>query len=243
MKRIFVAGAFALAIGGPALAADLPPPIAPPPRAPATYVPVVAPYYNWGGIYIGINGGYNYASSVWTGAGGVGSTGTFNPTGFLGGGTLGANYQAGAFVFGGEADFDWTNLTGSSVAGCGTAALGLAVNCQTSQNYLGTARARAGYAWDRVLFYVTGGGAAGNIKATVNGSGLGTDNTNAFGWTGGGGIEFAIAPNWTAKAEYLYVALGNGTCNAACGTPAAGAASVTLKENLARVGVNYKFNF
>src|SRR6202041_417719 len=54
MKRILIASAVALAAGGQALAADLPPP-APMPLAPATYVPIVAPPYNWTGFYIGAN--------------------------------------------------------------------------------------------------------------------------------------------------------------------------------------------
>ncbi len=57
MKRIMIAAVLAFAAGGQALAADLPPMAAPPPRAPATYVPIAAPVYNWGGFYIGINGG------------------------------------------------------------------------------------------------------------------------------------------------------------------------------------------
>ena len=68
MKRILIASALALAAGGQALAADLPPP-APMPRAPATYVPVAAPYYNWTGFYIGGNlgGGFtngNFNSNI-----------------------------------------------------------------------------------------------------------------------------------------------------------------------------------
>ena len=49
MKRILIASAVAFAAGGQAFAADLPPPMAPPPRAPAMYVPVV-PLYNWTGF-------------------------------------------------------------------------------------------------------------------------------------------------------------------------------------------------
>jgi outer membrane immunogenic protein len=115
MKRILIAGAFALAVGGPALAADLPQPM--PPRAPATYVPTTVPYYNWGGIYFGVNGGYDYGRSNWSGAGV--STGTFNAPRFLVGGTLGANFQAGAFVFGVEGDLDYASLSGSATCVAG----------------------------------------------------------------------------------------------------------------------------
>jgi hypothetical protein len=42
--RGLVVGICLIAVAGPALATDLP--AAPPPRAPAAYVPVVAPVYN-----------------------------------------------------------------------------------------------------------------------------------------------------------------------------------------------------
>ena len=77
MKRIILVTAATLAIVGavPALAADLPQ--APPPQAPAVYVPTVAPVYNWGGIYFGVNGGYGFGSTDWTETGGA-TTGDFN---------------------------------------------------------------------------------------------------------------------------------------------------------------------
>jgi hypothetical protein len=52
---------------------------APPPQAPVAYMPVVAPVYNWGGIYYGINGGYGFGHSDWTNPLiASGSTGNFN---------------------------------------------------------------------------------------------------------------------------------------------------------------------
>ena len=82
MKRILWAGAFAFVAGGQALAADLPPPVAP--RAPATYVPTTVPVYNWSGIYIGANGGYGFGTSNWSDPT-FGSTGNFNTNGWLAG--------------------------------------------------------------------------------------------------------------------------------------------------------------
>ncbi len=248
MKRILIAGAFALAAGGQALAADLPPPVAPPPRAPATYIPMVSPVYNWGGIYIGINGGYGFGSSNnWTGTGAIGaSTGNFNTAGGLVGGTVGFNYQMGGFVIGLEADGDWSDIKGSSVLGCGPlgAAAGIpaGITCQTSSTWLSTVRGRAGWAWDRILLYGTGGGAFGNVTATTVGSGFAATSNTEVGWTAGAGIEAAFAQNWTAKVEYLYVSLQNGTCVTACGSPT-NPPAVSFKENLVRAGINYKFSF
>jgi outer membrane immunogenic protein len=241
MKRILWAGAFALVAGGQALAADLPPPPPPAPRAPATYVPVVAPVYNWSGIYIGANGGYGFGTSNWSQTA-FGSTGNFNTNGWLAGGTVGANYEFwGGAVLGVEGDWDWTNLNGtSSAAGVGCSAAPV-TGCKTSSNWLSTVRGRAGWAFDRVLLYGTGGAAFAPVQASLVGSGLGTDSNTEVGWTAGAGLEFAFAPNWTAKAEYLYVDLNNGTCIAACGgaTPPV---SVKFTENVVRAGINFKFN-
>ena len=242
MKRMLFAGALLLAATGTTLAADLPPsmpPPPPPPRAPAAYVPVVQPQYNWGGIYIGINGGYGFGNSDWTFPGA--STGNFSIDGALVGGTLGANFQAGAFVFGIEGDGDWTNIKGSTSATntvCGS--------CQTSNSWLATLRGRAGVAWDRVLIYATGGGAAGNINTSVPAVApltAGSSSSTEFGWAAGAGLEFAITDNITAKIEYLYVDLQNGSfgCTvASCGAVAS--VPVSFDTSLVRAGLNLKFN-
>ena len=96
-------------------------------------------------------------------------------------------------------------------------------------------RGRVGYAADRFLPYVTGGAALGNINATTNG--LTTSASNA-GWTIGAGLEFAVTPNWSAKAEYLYVSLGKFNCGPNCGAPTD---NVSFSANLVRGGINYRF--
>jgi outer membrane immunogenic protein len=241
MKRMLFAGAVMLAATGSTLAADLPPsmPPPPPPRAPAAYVPVAPPMYNWGGIYVGINGGYGFGSSNWSFPGV--STGNFDTNGALAGATLGANFQTGQFVFGIEADGDWSDVKGSTSAtntACGS--------CTTQNDWLATLRARAGVAWDRVLIYGTAGGAAGDIKSSVPAVGAltaGSSTSTEFGWTAGAGLEFGITDNLTAKVEYLYVDLQNGSfgCTAAnCGFVAS--VPVSFTESVARVGLNLKFN-
>jgi outer membrane immunogenic protein len=235
MMRTLIAAALALAAGGQVLAADLPPAAAPPPRAPAAYAP--PPLFSWTGFYLGINGGYAFGQTSWTLPTPCGfascTTGNFDANGFLIGGTLGGNYQIGSFVIGLEGDGDWTNINGTST----NAATGCAGGCQTANDWLATVRGRAGFAWDRVLFYGTGGIAFGNIQAGVNGAAVTTLSTQT-GWAAGAGIEGAIAPNWTLRAEYLYVNLGTATCTfAVCGGPA----SIPLTENIVRAGVDFKF--
>ena len=119
MKRILMASTLALAAGGQALAADLPPPVAPPPRAPAMYIPVIPPY-NWSGFYVGGNlgAGWNSTGSI---TDTFGSTfGTTTNTSFLGGGQVGVNYQFyGGVVIGAEAMFDWLPNTSNTINATG----------------------------------------------------------------------------------------------------------------------------
>ncbi len=181
-------------LAGSAFAADLPP--SPPPRAPAAYVPAVLPVYNWAGIYVGINGGWGWGNGTFTIAPNTafpaGLSGTPHDNGGIVGGTLGVNWQASAFVFGVEGDWDYSGInTGTTSTICNFSG-----NCQTGNNWLATVRGRVGYAADRVLFYLTAGGAFANVQTTFNG--VTTSHTQA-GWTGGAGIEWAFADNWTAK--------------------------------------------
>ena len=215
------------------------------PRAPAAYVPVATPVYNWGGVYLGINGSWGWGGAKWTAVSASIPNGSFsgtpNDNGGVVGATLGANFQAGAFVFGIDGDWDYSGInTGTSTTLCN--AVG---RCQTGNNWLSTLRGRFGFAADRVLFYGTAGGAFGNMQTTING--VSTTHTQA-GWTAGLGVEYAFAENWTARVEYLYVNLGTGSTTGTCAVDLACAGqpfnfSAGLTENLLRFGVDYKFNF
>lgn len=181
--------------------------------------------YDWTGVYIGINGGYAWGTSDWS----VPVTST-SPAGWLVGGTLGFNYQIGTFVLGLEGDYDWANINGSTVCAA-------PFTCGTSSKYLATARGRFGIAFDRWLPFVTGGVAFSEINAngTIAAAAVSQQRT---GWTFGGGLEYAFLPNWTVKAEYLYVDLGNFDP----GFAAPLVSSVSLKESVVRAGINYKFS-
>ena len=172
MKRVILAGIGALAMVtmmGAANAADIQRRQAMPVKAPA-YVP-----YNWTGFYVGVNGGGGFGHSTWSGA--TGSSG-FNTSGGLIGGTIGYNYQMGQTVVGLEGDLDWSNIRGS------TTALPCTTSCETRNSWLGTARGRIGYAFDRFMPFVTGGAAFGDIKASP--AGLAGELDSKLGWTLGG---------------------------------------------------------
>jgi outer membrane immunogenic protein len=219
MKRLFFAGIALAALAGWAQAADLPP-------APQSYykAPVFAPPYSWTGFYVGVNGGGGLGRSNWDSAGG------FNVSGGVVGGTVGYNYEYSHVVIGAEGDIDWSGIKGS------TTTLGCPTGCTIANSWLSTVRGRAGYAFDRFLPYVTGGAAFGNVSAAA--PGLAGNSTTNLGWTVGAGLEFAIAGNWTAKAEYLYVNLGRFNCSLSCG---AGIDNVSFNANLVRAGINYRF--
>jgi outer membrane immunogenic protein len=223
MKRILLTSLSLVALAAAAThatAADLPRQI--PVKAPA----YIAPYYNWTGFYLGINGGYGFGNSSWSSP----SSGSFNTNGGLIGGTAGYNWQLGPAVLGIEGDGDWNGISGTTNNNC-------APGCKTSSNWLATVRGRLGYAADRWMPYVTAGGAFGDIKASIPGF-SGMDTTKA-GWTAGAGVEFAISGPWTAKLEYLYVDLGSANCGFSCGGFPPD--NVSLKENIVRGGINYRF--
>jgi outer membrane immunogenic protein len=224
MKRIALivaAGLLSIATAAPAVSADLPR------KAPVYSAPSE---FNWSGFYVGINGGYGWGTSSWSSAV---TTGSPKPKGALAGGTLGYNYQTGAWVWGLEGDFDASWIKGTDTTGTGDCA---GAGCETRNTWLATARGRVGYAWDRWMPYITGGAALGSLKMTPA-PGTSTTQTKV-GWTVGAGLEYAFMGPWSAKIEYLYADLGKSTCGAAtCGIDT----DVTFKTNIIRVGVNYRF--
>ncbi|WP_319797886.1 outer membrane protein [Nitrobacter sp.] len=189
------------------------------PARPAPPVAMPAPVYNWTGIYFGINGGggwgdqqpLNLITNRFDGRSADFSGGVF-------GGTAGAQIQMGHVVVGFETDIDWTDLSGSStfvptVGGVPVSAA--AINATSKVDWEATARARIGYAEQNWLLYATGGlailhtkssftppaGVACSTFFTINCSGSGKQIGAALG----GGIEYGISQNLSAKVEYLYI--------------------------------------
>ncbi len=234
MTRLLAAALAASTIAGGAFAADLPSRKAP---APMVYAP--PPVFTWTGLYVGVNGGGWFDNSSMT----YGfASGNLGGGGGLVGGTVGYNMQVGNGVVAGvEADLDYR--TKANV----TPPYGLATN--SSDGYLGTARARLGYGMDRALFYVTGGLAFGTpvTPGSINAPAFGLYGVQAstpgasIGWTAGAGLEYALTNNWSVKGEYLYAALG--TKSISYNTMALPAViGDRTGEHTARIGLNYRFN-
>ena len=253
MKRILIASAVAFAAGGQAFAADLPPPMAPPPRAPAMYVPVV-PLYNWTGFYIGgnVGAGWNSTGSITDNLTPASTFGTTTNTSFLGGGQVGVNYELWSFfVIGAEVMFDWlpntqntVNVTNTTITPGTTNTAAVTLN----NRWVTMATGKLGYAWDRVLLYGKGGGAwvgTSSPGLTVNNvpaSFTSTSNNSNFGATVGLGVEWAFAGNWSARAEWDAILLQNRSFTVS--GSAFGTDTITVNNrsiNMFTAALNYKF--
>ena len=192
MKRFVLAAIVLLATGTTAKvrAADYysPPPLQPPPPVaypqPVAY-PVTVDCYRWFGPYIGGTLGFEW---------GTVSNNSTRPSGVVGGVQAGYNWQSGPWVFGAEGDLQVTGAEDTFAP------------WQFSNPWFSTVRGRAGYTFSNILFYGTAGLAFGELRGQT--FGLPESHVSA-GWTVGFGAEFGLAPNWSAKIEYLYVDLAS----------------------------------
>jgi outer membrane immunogenic protein len=277
--KAIVIAAFATLVAIPsASAADLA-------ARPYTKAPVMVEVYNWTGFYIGGNAGYSWGRSstdvsyfnTATGAPIVPPAGSilgssFDMNGGIAGGQLGYNWQTSNWVWGLEADLQWSGERGSSAYRCAATIAGgvclpgltflpagaTGTNVALDQNleWFGTVRGRAGLlVTPQVLLYGTGGLAYGSIKTSAALSGFnangvavasfGSNTETRVGWTVGAGVEGMITRNWTAKLEYLYMDLGRhdaGTFTLAPASAIAANVSSNFRDQILRVGFNYKFD-
>jgi outer membrane immunogenic protein len=227
----------ALVVGGAAQAADMP-----------VKAPIVRPVlYSWTGCFIGVAGGgkWGHSKHVSGDAGtlGLDIVGRYNISGGIVGVEYGCNYQTGSWVLGTESDFSWTNAKGgaNNIPPFATTSVS-----NTREHWLSTSRLRAGFLADpNLLIYATGGLATARVEAlvdaTIVGAGVLSESRTRWGWTVGGGIEYALGSGWSAKLDYLYVKLNSKEYN---NPPLPGFAirsDVPVDQHVFRVGVNYKF--
>jgi outer membrane immunogenic protein len=215
---LFAAAALALGAVQAASAADLP-------RKPVYKAPPVpiATIYDWSGFYAGghIGGAWSSEDATITG---TGATAGIDPSGFLAGGQIGVNWQAGNWVLGLEGDMSWTNADGSAPLAGST--------ISSDHNWYATATGRLGYAWDNWLAYVKGGAAWMDADYTL--AGLTVGDTRS-GWTVGTGLEWGLAPNWSAKVEYSYMDFGSDRFALPATT------DIDTQVHVVKVGLNYRF--
>lgn len=208
-----LAAGLVAAIGAlPAYAADVVYEEPPAPAAPLETPPV----NTWSGPYAGISLGYGFSGRTETPAVDV------NSSGFIGGAFAGYNFQNGMFVYGGEADLNWSGLSGDNA--------GVEVDGGLDSSL----RARLGVAvTDDVLVYGTGGAAFGSLKVS---DAAGSDRQTAVGWTAGAGVDVKMTENIFGRVEYRYTDFGSRTFNTGSGDQ-----SVSSSNNRVTFGIGMKF--
>lgn len=210
---------------------------------------IVAPdTFTWSGAYIGINGGYAFGkgeirdvTQPELGSLSYIFNSKFDVNGYAGGVQAGYNYQfQNNFVIGTEADFQWMSFDGSSDNDPNYKA-------SVKMKWLSTIRARLGYAYDRTLFYTTGGLAVAKIDVDTfayQEDGYLSGAKTHVGYTVGAGVEHAFTDHITAKFEYNYVDIGKKDYTLSDTGPynySDGNGKGIGYGSLFRVGLNYKF--
>ena len=180
-----------------------------------TPTPVMGPY-DWSGYTLGAFVGYG------TGDGDHGkiddSLGFLNEDAFgldVDGGVfgleIGADHDFGGFVLGVAADIAMSSIDGFDFNTLDDDGY------ETEIDWLGTLRAKAGFALDNVLIYGTGGLAYGGVEAVqgdIDGAGafdpatgVATYDDAVLGYAVGGGLSFGLTEDVVIGAEYLFVDL------------------------------------
>jgi outer membrane immunogenic protein len=193
-----------------------------------------------------------------------------NGTSFLAAVHAGFNWQFAKYLVAGiEADGQWQKPRYAfcrendirSVA-CFDNSFGYSyVNSETRS--IATVRGRLGVAFDRWMIYGTGGAAFTTVDTVLatncaiagcaNSGGANFTVTkyssSLTGWVAGGGVEWMLANNWLARAEYLHADFGTVTntllLNPITQCAPAGACGLSwsrqVREDILRFGLSYKF--
>lgn len=188
-KRFALSAAAVMGLSAPAFAADV---VYQEPPAPAPIIES-APVSSWAGPYAGVHLGYGFGGSVHDKTFGN----DIDTSGWLGGVFGGFNMQSGQFVYGGEADVNYSGVDGSNAGQDARARID------------GSLRARAGVAVnDDVLVYGTAGVAAERLRVSVPGA---RDTNMMVGYTVGAGADVKLTEDVFARAEYRYSDYGTKT--------------------------------
>ena len=220
----------ALALGSPAMAADMP-----------LKAPHLRPAFDWSGFYIGGHTGYGRGSStaVLSDPLAVSTNSVFS--GVIGGVQGGYNVQMpSGLVLGVEADLTFPNyFISNKIVSTLTGAHSEVVE---AFDYAGTVRGRIGYASGHWLVYATGGFAFAGERFVNTPDVGGTDQKHINvrpGWAAGAGVEYAFAPHWSVKLEYLYSQFDRANIR----FPSGAEHNSTLDFQQIRIGLNRKIDW
>jgi high affinity Mn2+ porin len=231
MEHALAGAAFgALALGSPAMAADM-----------QLKAPHLRPAFDWSGFYIGGHTGYGRGSStaVLSDPLAVSTNSIFS--GVIGGVQGGYNVQMpSGLVLGVEADLTFPNyFISNKIVSTLTGAHSEVVE---AFDYAGTVRGRIGYASGHWLVYATGGFAFAGERFINTPDVGGTDQKHINvrpGWAAGAGVEYAFAPHWSVKLEYLYSQFDRANIR----FPSGAEHNSTLDFQQIRIGLNRKIDW
>ena len=234
----------------------------PVPAAPAYYPPAYRPViYDWTGIYGGAHLGAGLledqvTTTTTTALQPSGTQTRLSPFSVVAGAQAGFNYQIQQVVFGAEGTFTWSNISGTQI----TPSL-IPTFSEMSiarPHWYATATGKLGFAANDLLFYAKGGAAWMDVNYTQTVSaGVGNVSSQTItdtrsGYTVGGGIEFGMTENLSARLEYDYLNFGTKTYTfanlntAPAGgviTPLVLPVSIRSSTSLITAGINYRFNW
>jgi len=227
---------------GAAHAADLARPVykAPPAPPPVTI-------YNWSGFYVGGQAGGAFSRQDWATDSllpGLFFNNTQDHDTWVAGGQVGLRGQWGNWVLGVEGTWSATDLQTTTLTSFGP--FDLTRTAKIDQIYSVTGQ--IGYAWDRWLAYAKGGWAGANVELSTRdalvGSATSSISGNANGWTVGGGVEYAFAPNWSFAVEYNYydLTMGNKSTTRSDGFPVS-YIDYDTQIHTVMARLNYTFNW
>jgi outer membrane immunogenic protein len=212
--------------------------------------PAPLPVFSWSGCYVGGQAGLGAGHTKWQDVSTpgdidgnfAGNTANTDMSGGLIGGQIGCDYQySSAWVLGISG-----MMAGSDITGTNMDQFNATWTLRDRIDWFGSVTGRWGYAVDRTLLYVRGGGAWTHNRFEIENSGfnLGTPSATRVGWTLGAGIEWAFAPNLSAFLEANYYDFGTQNIGfvgnaATANTPFTVGSSQTMETF--QVGVNYHF--
>lgn len=189
--------------------------------------------YSWAGLHLGAAMGagvpLNRDETLQAASGFLGPQYDLHPAGrerpgVTFGANLGYDFQRGPFVYGVETELNLLDgrraPSGAFLAPPAYAAMGAPIYTltpDTGGNYFASLRGRIGLAYGRALIYATGGVASGGWRGASTlsfaGAGVGGGGPFVSGLTAssrmkyvvGGGVQYALRDNWSARAEYLFL--------------------------------------
>lgn len=240
MRKFLLSGAAIILFGPAAHAADIIEPAA----------------FDWTGPYIGLQAGYGFGESDVEGERSdpdvvtlpevealvdsdpvepPDNSGSIGLEGFVGGLHAGYNWQSDSLVLGLEGDIEYSDMSGDTDTPWS--------KIEQDIDWLGSLRLRAGFAMDRTLIYATGGLAVGEVDMRISDIDFGSNDNNetAWGWTIGGGVEYAFTDDLSGRLEYRYTDLDDTDLGST--TPEIGS-SVDFSNTFhaVRAGLSWHFN-